>query len=238
MGTEILEDIGLTKGEIKVYLALLELGSSTAGAVLNKANIQNSVFHFCVNRLMEKGLVSYVRKGKVRIYKAVDPDNLLIYITDKKREIEELLPELKSRQRISKEKQQVELFEGIRGIVTLLNILIENVKNGDDFLFFSADANEKNKEIQLFYKKYDIKRKSRGLITKGISPVSLKSLFQKRTYLRMKYTDFPIPANTAICNDKMALISWDIKPIGVLIQGKNLVKKEKEFFYALWDMLK
>ena len=105
MGTEILEDIGLTKGEIKVYLALLELGSSTAGAVLNKANIQNSVFHFCVNRLMEKGLVSYVRKGKVRIYKAVDPDNLLIYITDKKREIEELLPELKSRQRISKEKQ-------------------------------------------------------------------------------------------------------------------------------------
>jgi len=46
MDTKILEDIGLTHGEIKVYITLLELGSSTAGAILKKAKIQNSVFHF------------------------------------------------------------------------------------------------------------------------------------------------------------------------------------------------
>ena len=69
MDTKALEDIGLTQGEIKVYLALLEIGPSTAGSILEKAGIQNSVFHFCVNSLIEKGLVSYVKKNKFRVYK-------------------------------------------------------------------------------------------------------------------------------------------------------------------------
>jgi len=60
MNTKILEDIGLTPGEIKVYLTLLEEGASSAGKILEQAQIQNSVFHFNINRLMEKGLVSSI----------------------------------------------------------------------------------------------------------------------------------------------------------------------------------
>jgi len=37
MDVSILEDLGLTQAEIKVYLALLELGSSSAGRILEKS---------------------------------------------------------------------------------------------------------------------------------------------------------------------------------------------------------
>ena len=37
MNLEILETIGLTKAEIKVYSALLELGSSTTGPIVEKS---------------------------------------------------------------------------------------------------------------------------------------------------------------------------------------------------------
>jgi len=34
MELNVLRDLGLTEGEIRVYLALLELGSSTAGKII------------------------------------------------------------------------------------------------------------------------------------------------------------------------------------------------------------
>jgi sugar-specific transcriptional regulator TrmB len=40
MDTEIFEDLGLTKTEIKIYLTLLELGSSSAGKILENSKLQ------------------------------------------------------------------------------------------------------------------------------------------------------------------------------------------------------
>ena len=238
MNTKILEDIGLTPGEIKVYLTLLELGPHSAGKIIEKANIQNSVFHFNINRLIEKGLISYIKKGKAKIYQAANPSNFLTYLKDKESQLEKILPELNAKQKMAKEKQEVELFTGMKGIITLLNTLIENTKPGDEFLFFPPDLDpNKNKKIQKFYLKYDIKRKDKKLLTKGIAPIKLKKLFEKRKYLKMKYSQMPVPVNSAICNNKMAIITWGEKPTGVLIQSKQLVKKQKEFFQALWDSL-
>ncbi len=238
MDVKALEDIGLTQGEIKVYLALLELGSSSAGSVLEKAGIQNSVFHFCVNSLIEKGLVSYVKKNKFRIYTAADPENFKTYLKDKERQISQLLPELKAKQASAREKQEVELFEGIKGVITSLNEFIEGVKKGDEFLFFSAEAEseERSKEIQEFYESYDMKRVDKGLIIKGIAPRGLKSSFEKRKYLKMRYTQMPLPGNIGICNDRLILVSWEGKPTSVIITSKYLAKKQQDFFNALWKL--
>ena len=237
METKILEDIGLTKAEIKVYLALLEEGVSSAGSILDKAEIHNSVFHFNINRLIEKGLVSYVKKGKVRVYQAADPDNFLTYLKDKETQVAKLLPTLKARQRFSKEKQEVEFFEGLKGIINLVNTLIADARSGDEFLFFPAEVGEDTKEIQDFYLQYDVKRREKGIITKGIASVKHKKIFESRKYLKMKYSSLPIPANQGICNNKMTIISWGEKPQGVLIHSKQMIAKQKEFFNALWESL-
>jgi sugar-specific transcriptional regulator TrmB len=237
MDTNILENIGLTPSEIKIYLALLELGPSSAGKVLEKAGIQNSVFHFCVNKLIDKGLVSYVIKGKSKVYSAADPENFLLYLKDKENEVKTLLPELKARQAIIKDKSEVEMFVGIKGVINALNTFIKDAKKGDEFLFFPLDVENKNEEVQEFYERYDLKRKSKGLITKGIAPIKHKYLFEKRTYLKMKYSDKPLPSNSAICNDGMILISWDETPHAVIIKAKNLVNNQKEFFYNFWNSL-
>ena len=83
MDTSILEDIGLTQGEIKVYLALLELGETNAGPIKKKLHIQNSVVHLCLNNLIQKGLVSYIEKGKRNFYTAIDPKHLIEFIEEK-----------------------------------------------------------------------------------------------------------------------------------------------------------
>lgn len=239
MDLKALYEIGLSEGEVKVYLALLELGASSAGDVLEKAGVQNSVFHFCVNRLIAKGLVSYVMKNKFRVYSASSPESILGYVRDKERDIQKLIPELKIKQASIREKQEVALFEGVKGILTLLNILIEDAKKGEEFLMFTAEADslEKTEEIQKFYEMYDAKRKAKGLVVKGIAGLKMQPVFERRKTLNMKYTDLPLPSNTGICGSKMVLINWGERPTGILIKSRAIVEREKAFFKAFWNLL-
>ena len=80
MDTSILEDLGLTNAEIKVYLALLELGTTKAGLIIRKTSLQNSVVHLTLLKLVEKGFVSFIKKGGVKEYSASNPENILKFI--------------------------------------------------------------------------------------------------------------------------------------------------------------
>ena len=236
MDLSILEDIGLSRGEIKVYLSLLETGLTKVGIIIEKSNLASSAVHNSINSLIEKGFVSYIKKGKIKYYKAVPPKQLIDFIEDKKNKILQIIPELEVKQKLEKDEQEAEIFEGIKGILRMLSLLIENSKKGDEYLFFVINVEEKNEEIQKFFKQYDIKRKNKGLIIKGLAPKDLKNLFIKRKLLRMRYTNFPIPSNISICNEKIALFSWGEKPVGYLIKSKQISDMYKEFFNQIWRL--
>jgi sugar-specific transcriptional regulator TrmB len=236
MDTSILEDLGLSNGEIKVYLSLLELGSTKIGSIIEKSQMASSAVHNDINTLVEKGLVSYIKKGKIKYYQAVSPRNLVNFIEDKKKALMEMLPELEGKQKRGIEKQEAEVFEGIKGVTTLLNILIENTKKGEDYMFFSSFKIDKNKEIQEFFEKYDIKRQEKGLYIRGLTLKELKPLFVKRKMIHMKYPDFPIPFDVSLCNGKVVLISWGEKPIGYLIKSKEIFEMYKDYFERVWKM--
>ena len=115
MDTSILEDLGLTQAEIKVYVALLELGSSSAGKILEKSAVQNSVLHRALNSLIEKGLISFILEGKRKVYTASDPENFHDFIENKKKRFDEILPILKQKQK-NMTNSFGEIFKGKRGI--------------------------------------------------------------------------------------------------------------------------
>ncbi|MFH1308263.1 MAG: helix-turn-helix domain-containing protein [archaeon] len=234
MNTSILEELGLSKGEVKVYLSLLSIGECKVGALIEKSSMASSAVHNSLNSLIEKGLVSYVKKGKIKYYEAISPKQLVSFLDDKKQRLINILPELESKQRTSKEKQEAEIFEGTKGIMALLNLLIEDTKKNDEYIFFTVNVNEKNKEIQDFFQMYDSKRKAKGLIVKGLAPKELKGLFKDRKHLKMKFTDYPIPSNISVHNNKVAIFSWEEKPVGYLIVSEQISKMFREFFNKIW----
>lgn len=125
MDTQILEDIGLTNAEIKVYIALLELGTSTAGNILQKSGLQNSVVHMTLNKLIDNGYVTFVKEGKKNHYQAANPRHVIELLNEKKERFEDILPELLSKQHESKTKPEVIIFRGVRGMKELLYELLE-----------------------------------------------------------------------------------------------------------------
>ena len=95
---------------------------------------------------MSGGLVSYVKIGKIKHYQASDPKVLLNYIDEKRKKIEEILPQLLLKQRYST-KQSVEMFEGQKALFSLFTDMIKDAKAKEQYLVFSI--NEENKAINL-----------------------------------------------------------------------------------------
>ena len=58
MDTKILKEIGLTDTEIKIYLALLSLGATSAGKIVEDTGIYRKNLYDALNKLIEKGLTS------------------------------------------------------------------------------------------------------------------------------------------------------------------------------------
>lgn len=241
MDTSILEDLGLTNAEIKVYVAMLELGVTTAGPVIKKTSLQNSVVHMTLQKLVEKGFISFIKKGKVHYYQASDPKNILNFIDEKKKKFEKLLPELLVKQK-KVEKQEAEIFEGFKGFKVMQYEAIKDAKPGDEYLFFTFyTKNPKDFDyVFSFYNEFEKERKRRGILVKGILPnnPAIRELLKERDQRGLLYVDFPTPQNVSIINDKVLLTPWEDKQVSFLIHSRQLAEGFRKYFYSIWDKYK
>jgi sugar-specific transcriptional regulator TrmB len=237
MDTSILEDIGLTGAEIKVFLTLLELGSSTAGAVVEKSGLQNAVVHRAFHSLTEKGLITYVLEGKTKSYQPIEPKLLLNFIDEKKERLKKLLPELEKRRSKLKKKPRATIYQGIRGIKELLNLLLET-----DSKKYAAYGGSEISKILLgehFWEGFHRKRTEKGIKARLIFHASLKKWAKhlrslKLATIRITNTDFEEITETFICGDRVAIIVFLEKPFGFLIEEPNAANSYKKFFEILW----
>ena len=86
MDTEPLKKLGLTDGEIKVYLALIRVGETTSGPLVDESGVSVSKVYSILDRLAKKGLVSHIVKRKTKYFKAADPNRLVVYVQEKEAE--------------------------------------------------------------------------------------------------------------------------------------------------------
>ena len=236
MDAQILEDIGLTNAEIKVYLALLELGTSTAGPILEKSGLQNSVVHMALNKLIEKGFVTFVKEGKRNHYQATNPKHIIDFINEKKERFEDILPELLLKQKRAKEKPEIVTFRGIRGIKELLLELLE--AGGQEHHTFGSTA----KSLMLgdtWWVSYHKKRAQKGIKAKLLFNKSLAYWKAEAKYpkseIRYTKTGFEPLTETIIRNHKIGIIIWTDKPLGSIIHQKEAAESYDNFFQLMWE---
>ena len=102
MNTATLENIGLTRNQAEVYLALLKLGSATAQQVIKESGLHRSPVYDALEKLQEQGLVSSVVKDFKQYFQAVSPKKLYSYLEEKKQELTEAMPELEKLESMKK----------------------------------------------------------------------------------------------------------------------------------------
>ena len=239
MDTKILEDIGLSNAEIKVYLTLLELGTSTAGPILEKSGLQNSVVHMTLNKLIERGFVTFFKEGKRNHYQATNPKHIIDFINEKKERFQEILPELLLKQKQAREKPEIITFRGIKGIKELLLELLE--AGGKEHHTFGSTA----KSLMLgdaWWVSYHKKRAQIEIKAKLLFNESLANWKAETKYPQseVKYTKagFEPLTETIIRNDKIGIIIWADKPLGMIIHQKEAAESYDKFFQLMWKTAK
>jgi sugar-specific transcriptional regulator TrmB len=137
-----LKEAGLTDGETRVYLALLELGSSTIGPILEKSGITRSIIYRILEKLIKKGLVSYITKEKTKYYQAAQPSKILDYVDSREKELEKnkkkiqsMIPQLMLKQQLAK-KSEANIYEGFKGLMTAYENRYQKLKKGDEVVLY------------------------------------------------------------------------------------------------------
>ena len=236
--------VGLTDGESKVYLALSELGSSTVGPIVKKSRVAYSNIYDILNRLIEKGLVSFVIKSKTKYFQAATSKNLLIYLENKekellqqKNELKKILPNLEKIQG-SHLSQEAEVFLGLKGLTAAYEKMLRSRTKKDEVLYFYIHEEDYAEKSDLFYhsiQNLSKKVKMRGLANKEYK----KSWFAKKSkFLNVKYVDFPIPGTIDISEDFVLIISWKPEIVGILIKSESIAKNLKDYFNEVWKIAK
>lgn len=243
-----LEGLGLGSRESMCYLALLESGSSRIGPILKRTGIPSSKIYEILDRLVKKGLVSYVIRDNVRSYQASSPKMLVQIAEEKKRQVEDLMPQLLLAQKLS-QRQSVELFEGHKALFRMFTDLIRDAKKGERYMVFSLNEERKSQAASLFFKNLAVRRKEKRLDTLLLKNMTYY-VKERHTKLQLKYTAFNLPQGLTIFRDKVIILSWPgpqayagpasqegpSQPIAVRIESAGLAKQWRIFFLDLWKL--
>ena len=219
--------------EISVYLALLKLKDSTATQITQETGLHRSYVYDIIEKLKEKGLVSFVIKNNVKYFRASSPNKILDYIKEKEERLQEILPRLIEMGKEKEENIKVEVYKGKEGIKTILNDLLNEDK---DYLLFGHLKFEEILPIYIkqFVKSIDNKKiKEKAILEKGVEIVPVKNYEYK--HISKEYL---FPNATLIYGNKVAIFIWQEPYFVLLIENKDLSQSYKTHFNLLWKIAK
>ena len=245
--TKILEEIGLTKSEIRVYLALLKLGASTKKSIVKEAKITPSKLYEITDKLIDKGLVSYVKKNKVLHFSAAPPEQVLDFLQRKKEKIKKqeinfsaLIPALKTLEKT--EEPEVEVFRGWKGMRTVYKLMLNNLKQGDLDYVIGATSGEDLEAATRFFTKFHNERRKKKiklkiLINKRDKKWALSILNNKKLD-HVRFLKHTSPSEVNIWGNNVMIILLTKIPVVTLIKSKVAADSFRNYFQTLWDIAK
>lgn len=245
---EALRDIGLTQNEIKIYLELLKLGTTSTGRIIRGTGIHGSKVYCGLERLAEKGLVSHVIVANTRHFKAVDPGRLIDFLEDKKKRIDEqegeikaILPELKKRMQIGEEETDAEIFRGWSGMETVFNQGIGEMGKGDTWYVLGAYAGEDRERTDRFIERVIRKCEKKEMKWKVIYNESARDTFsyeQESPITTNRFLKQETPATINIYKDVVFIALWIRDPIAFRVRNRKVADSFRNYFGVMWGLAK
>ncbi len=137
MNGTLLETLGMSPNEAKMYETLVERGESSISEIALAAGVHRRNAYDAMQRLISKGLCFQIITSGENLYNAVDPEKLVELLTEKQLELQAILPGLKKKfeQRVAPEEAYI-----YRGLEGQKNIFRDILRVGEDSYFIGAKA--------------------------------------------------------------------------------------------------
>ncbi|MFH1827998.1 MAG: helix-turn-helix domain-containing protein [Nanoarchaeota archaeon] len=246
-----LKRIGLTEGEFKVYSALLDLGETTRTELAKKSGISPSKIYDVANKLLEKGIISSVKKNGVIHFSAANPERLKDFLANKEEEIkkeqkliDELMPSILSRYQKTKEDVDIEVLYGWEGMKTVYMGLANSLSKKDINYVVGASLGKNSEKSDLFFIQYFKQVKKRGYKQMIIFNEDVRGhkkrteFYRKNPIHEIKYLYQNTYTEFNCYKDNVLIIMLLAKPIIIRIKNKEAAESFKKYFNSLWNIAK
>ena len=246
MDQKLLEDIGLTRGEITVYFTLLKIGETTTGKIIEEAQISSGKIYEILDKLIKKGLVSYIIKEKTKYFNAASPNRILDFLYEKEKDLKEKesklkkeLPSLLNIQKSTK-KYETTAFKGLKGIQAAIFEALENLNSQDEVLAMGIRST-KEKQYNMLWKRWHQERIKRKIVCKAIfsdKDTEYYSSFKKMPYTDVKTIKGVTPSAIDIMGKQVLIFTYGEESSCLSISSQEISQSFKTFFNTLWRIAK
>lgn len=243
----VLQKLGLSEKEIKVYLAMLSIGPSAIRKIAAKAEINRGTTHEALKTLQREGLVAYYHKEKHQHFTAENPRVLENIVNRKKEEIgnieknlKSIIPELSSLSEAAGGRAVVKFYENYSGIRTILEDALDSAGKLDKKEYAAYSSSEISP--YLYHKKafpnFTEERIKRKIYVRTIASGPGGNTYgqDERKWLTKKES---APTYTLIYGGKVAMISIGKNniPHGLIVEDEGIYKTQLSIFNSVWKSL-
>lgn len=231
-----LKEYGLTNKEIEVYTQLLPLGSINLQEIAKRINLPRTTIYNTLNYLASKGLVSKIIRGHVTFFIATEPKKLISDIEEKKRLIVSALPELENLKKQIIESSSCEIYEGFKGVSTILAEVF-SIKQQTYYFGSYSKSLEILKHLPQHSANLRIDNKipAKIIIDLYEEPRFYNKKYQKLTEMRFLDSMKDFPCMIFIYGDRVALYTLQGDLVGVIIRNKEVSQAMKMVFDFFWN---
>lgn len=251
MNTAPLERIGLTPGEIKVYLALLRLGTTTAGPIAKEAGVARSKLYDILDRLAKKGMASHHVKGGTQYFAPTEPSRIIDLLKNREAEIQsqqeevkKLLPVLDQEYTLRNVQKDAEVFEGLEGLKNAREKYIRLLQRGDVIHFFGVPLSAYAR-MEAYYQDWNERRIKKGILSRTIfndearsHPYVQAKQSHRLTEIRFMPEGIITHAWTEIYQETVVIALNHKTPLSIVIENKYVAESYLWYFTLLWKASK
>ena len=237
---EFIKELGLTKTESKVYLTLLETGTSLAGTISSISKIYRKNVYDALEALSKKGLVSSKFQEKKRYWTAANPERIQSILKEKLGFFNSILPELTEQFNKQKPKQTVEVYEGLEGVKSFNNIILKE----DKPLYIIGATGNIFKRMKFSIPTYLEETKSRKqpnylIFTPESDQEGIKRIKKtKNTFCKILPKGFVNATQIYLFGEYSGILIWSEEPLAIVIKSREIHQGFKTYFDFLWKIAK
>ena len=237
---EVLEELGLSRNDSKVYLCLLRAGPHSITVLAKNCEIHRANVYSALERLKVKGLISETQRENKKVFQASDPSCLVNLLKEKEIKLQSMMPQLILDHQLSKRDNHVEVYQGVNA---LRNIYKSYLEIGEPIYTFGVPKiaisligeyfqgvihKRRAEKKQWIYHIYNSDAKERVKFLNTLP-------YSKTRYFDSEY-DFPV--TTRICGDEVSITLYSQNPLHIIIKSSEMAASYRKYFQILWDKAK
>ena len=242
MALEFLRKIGLSDGEIKVYSSLLDLGKAPLNKIHERTGIERRNIYDILNKLIERGLVTYIKENKKRLFEISHPNKIIGYVEEKKhelditkQEIEKELPSIIEKYNFKKPDINAEIFRGIEGVKAVWEDMLNHKE-----IYWIGSGRYVPKRLSIWFSNYNRRRvkqkvKWLNLMRNEMKKEIKKPLeFEKIKFLPKEFSGNPTAIG--IYGNKIVNFLLGEDFFAFMIENKEIADNYRKYHSFLWNI--